>query len=303
MGRGGRATLARRPAAYDRGVTSGDGWTTCAAGHRHWGRFGAAGLLLRAEPDVRSAVALQLRAEWTHNGGTWGVLGGARDGCESAVQAALREAGEEATVASAQVRVEASYVDDHGGWSYTTVVGSAVGPMTLEPRSGESDAVRWVPLDQVDGLDLHPGFGRTWPLLRGVGPAPVLVVDGANVVGSRPDGWWKDRVGAAERLRDQLARVVVDGVEGIDPSTPPGLRSFPSVVLIVEGRARHVGAVDGVEVVGAPGSGDDAVVAAVTERTGAGRPLLVATSDRELRDRVMTLGAGVLGVRTLLDLL
>lgn len=284
-------------------MTSGDGWTTCAAGHRHWGLFGAAGLLLRSPADESPAVALQLRADRSHHGGTWGILGGARDAHESAVEAALREAGEEATVVPERVVVEASYVDDHGGWAYTTVVATASTSMGLAPRNWESDAVRWVPLVEVDALDLHPGFARTWPLLRDVGPAPLVVVDAANVMGSRPDGWWKDRAGAAERLRDQLARVAGTGVEGLGDGGPAGVTSFPRFLLVVEGQARGVGPVEGVEVVGAVGSGDDAVVAAVTARSGEGRPVLVVTADRELRGRVADLGAEVLGPRGLLDLL
>jgi 8-oxo-dGTP diphosphatase len=285
-------------------VTSGDGWTTCAAGHRHWGLFGAAGLLLRSAAGEAPAVALQLRADRSHHGGTWGILGGARDASETAVEAALREAGEEATVAPERVVVEATYVDDHGDWAYTTVVGTASSTMGLAPRNWESDAVRWVPLPEVDALDLHPGFARTWPFLRDVGPAPVVVVDAANVMGSRPDGWWKDRAGAAERLRDQLARASGTGVEGLGgDGGRPGLRSFPRFLLVVEGQARDVAAADGVEVVSAPGSGDDAVVAAVERQAGAGRPVLVVTADRELRCRVGDLGADVLGPRGLLDLL
>ncbi|GAA1426932.1 NUDIX domain-containing protein [Microlunatus lacustris] len=284
-------------------MTSGDGWTTCAAGHRHWGLFGAAGLLLRSMADEPPAVALQLRAGRSHHGGTWGILGGARDAHETAVETALREAGEEATVLPERVAVEASYVDDHGGWAYTTVVATASTAMGLAPRNWESDAVRWVPLAEVDALDLHPGFARTWPLLRAVGPAPVVVVDAANVVGSRPDGWWKDRAGAAERLRDQLARVSDAGVAGLGDVGPAGVTSFPRFLLVVEGQARDVGPVEGVEVVGAAGSGDDTVVAAVAARSGDGRPVLVVTADRELRGRVADLGAEVLGPRGLLDLL
>lgn len=284
-------------------MTSGDGWTTCAAGHRHWGLFGAAGLLLRTPAAEHPAVGLQLRAGRSHHGGTWGILGGARDADETAVQAALREAGEEATVAPGQVRVEGRFVDDHGGWAYTTILASASSTMSLAPRNWESDAVAWVPLESVDSLDLHPGFARTWPLLRGVGPAPVVVVDAANVVGSRRDGWWKDRAGAAERLRDRLAQAGVDGVEGVDDSGVSGLRAFPLFVLVVEGRARHVAPVAGVELVSAPASGDDAVVEAVGQRAGGGRPVLVVTADRELRGRVEALGARTVGPSTLLDAL
>jgi 8-oxo-dGTP pyrophosphatase MutT (NUDIX family) len=283
-------------------VSSGDGWTTCGLGHRHWGLFGAAGLLLRTPANEASAVGLQLRAEPSHHGGTWGVLGGARHEDETAVEAALREAGEEATVEPDLIRVEAGYVDDHGGWAYTTIVASAPSAMRLAPRNWESDAVSWVPLAEVDTLDLHPGFATTWPLLRDVGPAPLVVVDAANVMGSRPDGWWHDRAGAARRLRDQLAAAARAGVRGLD-ATGRDLDTYPAFVLVVEGAAQDVSVVPGVEVVAAPGSGDDALVAAVAERRGGGRPVRVVTADRELRRRVEALGAEVLGPRTLLDLI
>jgi len=261
-------------------------------------------LLLRSAYGTDPALGLQLRAEWSHHGGTWGLLGGARHGDESAVAAALREAGEEASVDPEQVRVEASYLDDHGGWGYTTVVVSALGELALEPRSAETDSVRWVPVGQVDDLTLHPGFASTWPLLRPVGPAPVLVVDAANVVGSRPDGWWHDRVGAVERLRDQLAVLALTGMPaeavGLHVS---GLQVFPVYVLVVEGAARQVPPTAGVEVVSAPASGDDALVDVVRERRTGLRPVAVVTADRELRSRVEAAGAAVLGPRTLLDLI
>jgi hypothetical protein len=223
---------------------------------------------------------------------------------ESPVDAALREAAEEASVTPDQVRVEASYLDDHGGWGYTTVVASAVAPIALAPRSAESDAVRWVPLTQVDGLPLHPGFARTWPLLRTVGPAPVVVVDGANVMGSRPDGWWRDRAGAAGRLRDQLAVLAARGVDGalLGPAAR-GLRVYPRFVLVVEGAARGVPPVGAVDVLSAPGSGDDALVELVAAQAADRPGVAVVTADRELRRRVGALGAQVLGPRTLLDLL
>ena len=97
----------------------GNGWVRCALGHRHWGRFGAAGLLLTDGVHV----LLQHRAPWTHEGDTWALPGGARDSHEDAVAAALREAGEETDLDRRLVeRRSASWVDDHGGWSYTTVL-------------------------------------------------------------------------------------------------------------------------------------------------------------------------------------
>ncbi|MEU9343783.1 NTP pyrophosphohydrolase [Streptomyces sp. NPDC048278] len=118
--------------------------------------------------------------------------------------------------------------------------------------------------------------------------APLLViVDGANVVGSRPDGWWRDRRGAAERLRDRLAE------RGL-----PGRPTPVELVLVVEGAARGVASVPGVRVESAPGSGDDRIVELAAEDLG--RPRLVVTADRELRGRVAELGAEVIGPSALL---
>jgi hypothetical protein len=123
---------------------------------------------------------------------------------------------------------------------------------------------------------------------------PLLVVDAANVVGSVPDGWWRDRAGAAERLRDSLASVAT---QGISNSTPDWLRTPPiDVVLVVEGAARGVSGSDTVRVVAADGSGDDMIVR-VTATEGADRRVAVVTADRELRARVSALGAIVLGPR------
>ncbi|MFJ7150785.1 NTP pyrophosphohydrolase [Streptomyces sp. NPDC100445] len=128
----------------------------------------------------------------------------------------------------------------------------------------------------------------TEPLDTPLAPAPLLViVDGANVVGSRPDGWWRDRRGAAERLRDRLAE------RGLPGRTEP-----VEIVLVVEGAARGVAPVPGVRVEAAPGSGDDRIVELAEE--GAGRTRLVITADRELRRRVTALGAEVAGPRTVL---
>lgn len=113
----------------------------------------------------------------------------------------------------------------------------------------------------------------------------LVIVDGANVVGSVPDGWWRDRKGAAERLRDRLA---ADGL--------PGRTDPVELVLVVEGTARGVESVPGVRVDPAPGSGDDRLVELVAEADG--RPCLVVTADRELRRRVTELGAEVTGPRT-----
>ncbi|MEE4595648.1 NTP pyrophosphohydrolase [Streptomyces sp. DSM 41524] len=125
----------------------------------------------------------------------------------------------------------------------------------------------------------------------------VVVVDAANVVGSVPDGWWRDRRGAAERLRDRLAVLARTGL----PDRPgvPGWATVPPVdiVMVVEGAARGIEPVAGVRVESAPGSGDDHIVAVVAAREE-GRPCLVVTADQELRARVTALGAQVTGPRS-----
>ncbi|MFI8091283.1 NTP pyrophosphohydrolase [Streptomyces sp. NPDC086080] len=115
--------------------------------------------------------------------------------------------------------------------------------------------------------------------------ALLVIVDAANVVGSVPDGWWRDRRGAAERLRDRLA---ADGL--------PGRPGPVEIVLVVEGAARGVEPVPGVRVESAPGSGDDHMVTLVAD--AGDRPVLVVTADRELRRRVTALGADVTGPRS-----
>ena len=119
---------------------------------------------------------------------------------------------------------------------------------------------------------------------------PLLVVDAANVVGSVPDGWWRDRPGATARLRDRLAGLATTGL--------PGLPAPIDVVLVVEGAARDVPASATVRVQRAPGSGDDTIVSLVGEAP-AGRRCVVVTADRELRQRVTELGAQVWGPRSL----
>jgi hypothetical protein len=120
---------------------------------------------------------------------------------------------------------------------------------------------------------------------------PVLLVDAANVVGARPDGWWRDRAGATARLLERLA------LAGPELTAPDGNR-VTEVVAIVEGRARDVRGPAGVRVVRAAGSGDDDVVACAAEL--AGSPVLVVTADRGLRARLPA-GTAVVGPGWLLE--
>ena len=146
----------------------GDGWIVCGQGHRHWGLHGAAGLLVaRRTADGRpDAVVLQHRALWSDQGGTWGVPGGARAPGEDAVEAALREAAEEAGIDRGAVRITGTSVLDHGGWTYTTVLAEALTAFTPAATDQESLDVAWVPVADVAALPLLPAFGEAWPGLR-----------------------------------------------------------------------------------------------------------------------------------------
>ncbi len=124
----------------------------------------------------------------------------------------------------------------------------------------------------------------------------VLVVDAANVIGSRPTGWWKDRAGAARTFVADLRSAVGAG------------RLSGPVVVVVEGKARagaSKGTADGVTVVHAEGSGDDALVDVVREAcagaAGSDGSVMLVTADRELRRRVEALGAEVVGPKWLLE--
>ncbi len=116
----------------------------------------------------------------------------------------------------------------------------------------------------------------------------VLIVDGANVVGSRPTGWWRDRAGAAERLHQALA--------GAD-------LGYDVVVLVLEGAARSgrpAGEDGAILTVHAPGSGDDTIVKQVRTRSADGDEAVVVTADRGLRERVAAAGGSSVGPSWLL---
>jgi len=124
-------------------------------------------------------------------------------------------------------------------------------------------------------------------------PDPLVVVDGNNVMGSRPDGWWRDRAGAAKRLVAQLGEWAAAGERDVlvifDGAPPDGLAA-PERVEVRYARRRGRDAAD-----------DDIV--AFVAADGAPERLRVVTSDAELARRVRELGAEVAGARQLLDAL
>ena len=281
----------------------GDAWVVAPTGERYWGRFGAAGLLA---VDAARGVLLQHRVSWSHFGGTWALPGGARHQGESATDGAVREATEEAGVPSGAVRPRLMSVFDLGYWSYATLVADVVTPFEPVISDPESVELSWVPIDEVAGYPLHPSFADSWVTLRPLlDVRPVVIVDGANVVGSVPDGWWRDRAGAAERLLERLERLAEQGV----PAGQLGLTEsawYPEFVVVVEGRARTAaptGTSGHVRAVAAVGAGDDEIVAQAEGQAASGAQVTVVTSDRALSERCRSVGATVRGAGWLLDLL
>jgi protein-tyrosine-phosphatase/8-oxo-dGTP pyrophosphatase MutT (NUDIX family) len=300
----------RIQAMVDRGgrVDLSEGWHECRrCGSHHWGVFGGAGLLAHRGGEV----LLQLRGGGTHHPDTWGIPGGARHQGESALACALREAGEEMDLDTHALKPDWWRIVDHGGWTYTTVAAGAGREAGAQPRNWEATEARWVALDQVGDMDLHPGLGQAWAEMRPlIGARLTLVVDVANVMGTTPDGWWKDRAGAAARLLDRLSHLASTGLA--QALLEPGLVAdvagwYPRIVAVVEGQARVVDAVPRVEVVAAPAVGDDQIVAVAQEAVdqldhGASR-VVVATADKALQARLRAVGAGLLAPGALLKAL
>jgi 8-oxo-dGTP diphosphatase len=287
-----------------------DGWVESPDGRRFWGRAGAAGLLVI---DADDRVLLQHRVEWSHFGGTWGLPGGARQFDETAVEGALRESGEEAAVPGESLQLMFASVLDLGFWSYTTVVARVTEPFDAIVSDAESLELRWVPRAEVEALPLHPGFAASWSgLAANLDTRVHLIVDAANVVGSRPDGWWRDRAGAAARLLDSLqasladglpAALVVDETPHDAPIAGEPTSWWPAIAVVLEGEARSTEwSGDGVHVVRAPADGDTAVVDQVADvlRSAPEARVVVVTADRGLAGRVERLGARVVGPQRLL---
>jgi 8-oxo-dGTP pyrophosphatase MutT (NUDIX family) len=145
---------------------SGDGFVTLADGSRRWGLFGAAGVLVRHAPDgeTEPQYFLARRSNYTHLGGTWAIPGGALDEGETPLEGALREFDEEIGLALHQHEFEVVEIheDDHGGWSYWTLVVDV--PDRFDPPTAltwETAEVRWVAASELATLELFGAFRAT----------------------------------------------------------------------------------------------------------------------------------------------
>ncbi len=147
---------------------SGDGFITLADGGVRWGRYGAAGVLVRhVDPEERVWLFLARRSAFCHRGGTWAIPGGAIDAGELPVDAALREFAEEIGELPGPYAISAVHEDDHGGWSYWTIVVDVPERFLPPPiLSWETDDARWVPAEEVGGLPLFDAFAATLQRLR-----------------------------------------------------------------------------------------------------------------------------------------
>ena len=122
-------------------------------------------MLFRHRATQGDAYFVARRSHWTHQGGTWAVPGGALDAGESPLEGALREFAEEIGLVPDRYEVDTVFVDDHGGWSYTTVLVD-VGERFPLPESlhWETAEVAWVDGAELASLELFPAFRAT--LLR-----------------------------------------------------------------------------------------------------------------------------------------
>lgn len=146
--------------------SSSDGFILCSCGSEHWGLNGAAGILAYRE-NQGVEVLVQLRAAWSHSGGTWANLGGAIGWSESAQEGALREYEEETGIAARSLTILGHHRRDHGDWAYTTFVAHC--PEAEPVANEESEELAWVRLDDLmhDSLPqpLHPAFKEDLPYL------------------------------------------------------------------------------------------------------------------------------------------
>jgi 8-oxo-dGTP diphosphatase len=147
-----------------RDPSSGDAFVRVADGTLRWGRYGAAGALVRHVDPATGATRyfVALRSQHTHMGGTWAIPGGALAAGETPVEAALREFHEEIGMVLPAERVVQISEDDHGGWAYWTVVIDVDEPFPLPTGvNWETADVRWVAADELRELALLEPFRAT----------------------------------------------------------------------------------------------------------------------------------------------
>jgi hypothetical protein len=146
-------------------------------------------------------------------------------------------------------------------------------------------------LAKADIVDLTR---RPWPLViiatdggvvntSGQPQDVVLLVDIANVMGSIPDGWWRDRAGAATRLLKML-----EHLNGADVTLSDGLRTarIAEVRAVVEGAARSAEGPEAVAILRADRDGDSEIVEEANRLAASGATPLVVTADRGLQRRL-----------------
>lgn len=281
----------------------------CGCGSRHWGRYGAAGVLAFRNPD-RDHVLLQHRAHWTLDGGTWGIPGGALHAHEHPIAGAAREATEELSLEPG-ARVRATHRLAHPDWSYTTLVAEASAGQQALVANPESLDAQWVAVGEVGNVNLMPAFRSAWPTLRELARPIHLVCDIANIMGSVPDGWWRDPHGAAARFLTRINEALSDrglpaaALSRSNPARDVDIRYFPDVTAVVEGKARDaepehtadpaLGMTMPIVAMRSAPYGDDAIVEATHSALESGANTVVITSDRELSRRVVSIGATVIG--------
>jgi 8-oxo-dGTP pyrophosphatase MutT (NUDIX family) len=147
-------------------MRSGDGFVIAGDGQPRWGRFGAAGVLVRHVDGDDHWYFVARRSEYTHRGGTWAIPGGALHEGEAPLEGALREFVEEIGVELDGHVVAEVHESDHGGWSYWTVIVDVSerfpAPTVLQ---WETSDARWVKRDELHELELFDAFAATLDLL------------------------------------------------------------------------------------------------------------------------------------------
>lgn len=282
----------------------GNGWVTLPDGTRRWGRYGASGLLLHsADPTGSDHVLLQHRSWWSHQGDTWGMPGGAIDSAESAVQAALREFGEEVAGDLGEITLNGVHRQDHDVWRYDTVLARSAERRVFAAGNGESAEIRWVPVDEVAELRLLPAFATIWPEIReALSQRLDLIVDAESVsdpgvpgTAGAPDMARIDGAEGTARLRATLAALASEGIGA--SALPGGLRLvdlhwwFPRIVLVTGDDVAGPPPAPGVDVVPASGRTADRIAEIAHER-GGNPGSLVVTARPEVRQRLAASGTG-----------